>query len=90
MNKRVTSTDNLKFLTQKRWLSLLGMLAMALILNLSGPSASAQVALGSMVGNVTDASVGAVPAAAVKVTQTQTNDVRTTTTNDGGTYNHAA
>ena len=42
-----------------------------------------------MVGNVTDASGSAIPAATVKVTETSTNDSRTVQTNDAGIYNIA-
>ncbi|HEY2016655.1 MAG TPA: carboxypeptidase-like regulatory domain-containing protein, partial [Bryobacteraceae bacterium] len=63
-----------------------GVSALTLFLALSSQSASAQVVSGSMVGNVTDASGGAIAGANVKITLTQTNDVRTVLTNEAGTY----
>jgi hypothetical protein len=48
--------------------------------------ASAQVLFGSVVGNVTDRSGAAVPGAAVKITEMQTNDARTGVTNETGAY----
>jgi Carboxypeptidase regulatory-like domain/TonB dependent receptor len=46
----------------------------------------AQVIYGSVVGTVIDNSGAAVPDAVVLITDTQTNDVRTVQTNDGGNY----
>jgi hypothetical protein len=86
MNNCFTPRQGLKFSIDKRRLPFLGVLAIFLLVALSGPSANAQVALGSMVGNVTDSSGAAVPAAAVKLTHTETNDVRSTQTNDAGAY----
>src|SRR5258708_24935097 len=48
--------------------------------------ARAQVLYGSIVGTVTDSSGSVVPDAMVKATHTQTNEMRTTTTNDSGVY----
>ncbi len=48
--------------------------------------ARAQVLFGSMVGNVTDATGAAVPGAAVKITETSTNNVFNTTSNESGGY----
>jgi hypothetical protein len=48
--------------------------------------ANAQVAFGSVVGNVTDTSGSAIPGAAVKITLVQTNDVRTAESNGSGSY----
>src|ERR1051326_750975 len=45
-----------------------------------------QVEFGSMVGNVTDVSGGAIPDAVVKITQTTTNDTRSVLTNPTGAY----
>ena len=73
-------------LINKRHIPFLGVLAIVFLVALSVPSANAQVMLGSMVGNVTDPSGAAVPQANVTVTHTQTNDVRTTTTNEAGDY----
>jgi len=52
----------------------------------SSQSVRAQVLFGSMVGNVTDASGAAIPGAAVKITETSTNNVFTATTSEGGNY----
>lgn len=49
--------------------------------------ASAQVLYGSIVGNVRDQSGAAVPGATVTITSRETNQVRTTTTNEEGGYN---
>jgi hypothetical protein len=49
-------------------------------------AALAQVLYGSLVGTVTDSSGLAVPGATVKITQTQTNQSRETTTNEAGGY----
>src|SRR5258708_17339111 len=48
--------------------------------------ASPQVFYGSIVGTVTYSSGSVVPGALVMATQTQTNEMRTTTTNDSGVY----
>ena len=53
---------------------------------LSPVTAWSQVLYGSIVGNVRDASGGAVPGATVTITNKETNQVRTTTTNDEGGY----
>ena len=50
------------------------------------PTAYAQVLYGSIVGNVRDQSGAAVPGALVTITNKETNQVRTTTTNDEGGY----
>src|SRR4051812_1155562 len=52
----------------------------------SGYPARAQVLYGSIVGSVTDPSGASVPAATVRVTQTQTNEIREVSTNDAGGY----
>src|SRR4051812_38271955 len=49
-------------------------------------AASAQVLYGSIVGNVTDESNLAVPGAAVKITQSETNQSREAVTNEAGAY----
>src|SRR2546423_809954 len=49
-------------------------------------SGHAQTLYGSLVGTVTDSSGLAVPGATVKITQTETNQSRETTTNDTGAY----
>lgn len=48
--------------------------------------AAAQNVYGSLVGNVTDSSGGAVPGATVTATQTQTNLTREVVTNESGAY----
>jgi hypothetical protein len=63
-----------------------GVLAIALLSLASYQPASAQVAFGTMVGNVTDQSGAAVPGASVKVTLTRTNDVRTAEADTQGAY----
>lgn len=60
-------------------------LALSIIL-VSSQNAGAQVLFGSVVGNVVDASGSVVPGAAVKITETSTNDVFNTQTNDSGIY----
>src|SRR5260370_9305745 len=65
-------------------LPLLGMLALISFLGLFPESATAQGAFGSVVGNVTDASGGAIPGASVKITLVQTNDSPTVETNEAG------
>ena len=59
---------------------------LALALLLSGP-ASAQTLYGTLVGNVTDETGLAVPGATVKITHTETNQTRESTTNSTGGYN---
>ena len=48
--------------------------------------AAAQVAVGTLLGNVTDESGGAVPGATVTATETRTNISRTAVSNAGGNY----
>src|SRR5712664_1514656 len=48
--------------------------------------ARAQVLYGSIVGTVTDSSGSVVPGAIVNATQTQTNEMRSATTNESGVY----
>src|SRR5580658_612974 len=52
--------------------------------------AHAQVLTGSMLGNVTDPSGAGVPAAAVKITQVETNESREAQTNDTGVFSFPA
>ncbi len=61
-------------------------LALPCLLLLLPSHARAQVAFGSMVGNVTDSTGGAVPGANVKITLTTTNDTRSIQTNAAGEY----
>jgi len=63
-----------------------GIIAVCVVSLLLAPAAEAQVLYGTLVGNVTDASGGAVVGAAVKVINTGTQLVRDTTTNDAGVY----
>ena len=58
------------------------LLAAALI----APPSEAQVLYGSMVGHVKDASEASVPNAGVAIRNLETNQTRTTTTNDAGDY----
>src|SRR5581483_9030328 len=60
--------------------------AVLLLLALAGHPAIAQVLFGSMVGNVTDPTGAAVPAATVKITEMITNVSRTVQTNEAGAY----
>ena len=53
---------------------------------LAPATAWSQVLYGSLVGNVRDATGAAVPGATVTITSKETNQVRTTTTNDEGGY----
>lgn len=57
-----------------------------LIALLGLPAAYGQVLYGSLTGNVTDPSQAAVPGATVQVTNTGTNVVKETTTNETGIY----
>jgi len=62
-------------------------LVLALVVVVLTPgTACAQVLYGSLIGNVRDATGAAVPGAAVTITSKETNQVRTTATNDEGVY----
>lgn len=50
------------------------------------PGAAAQAVYGSLVGNVSDSSGGAIPGATVTATQTETNLKREVVTNESGAY----
>jgi hypothetical protein len=63
-----------------------GGLALLCLLTLLGQPAQSQVAFGSMVGNVTDASGGGVPGASVKITLASTNESRAVVTDPAGAY----
>src|ERR1044071_9471005 len=81
MSKRFTlSSGNIR-------LSVWGNIALAFLAALASQPVRAQVLFGSMVGNVTDPSGAAVPAATVKITETNTGDSRMVQTNDDGLYN---
>src|SRR5271169_6505958 len=64
----------------------LGASALVCLLALSSQPADAQVAFGSIVGNVTDASGGGMAGASVKITLIQTNESRAVLTNETGAY----
>lgn len=64
----------------------LAMLATSALFFSNLQPATAQVLFGSIVGSVTDASGAAVPGAAVKVTQAETNETRETRTNESGGF----
>jgi Carboxypeptidase regulatory-like domain/TonB dependent receptor len=66
------------------------MKSMMLIAALCAMPAYSQVLTGSLVGNVTDASGAAVPGAAVKITQVETNEARQGATNDSGAFSFPA
>ena len=68
------------------WCSVLGIVALAVLLTFSSRTATAQVLFGSVVGSVTDASGASVPGAAVRITEVSTNDSRTVQTNEAGAY----
>jgi hypothetical protein len=86
MKNRVTPQWGLNVLCCSGRLPCFGALALISLLALSSHPANAQVAFGSMVGNVTDASGSAIPGASVKITMTQTNDSRTIETSELGSY----
>jgi len=65
-------------------------LIFCLLLTVSNQRSSAQVLYGSIVGNVTDATQAGVPGAAVKITETSTNESRSVLTNEAGVYNVTA
>ena len=79
MNERLTPQFNLNGRH-----SVLGVLALVCLLALSVQPVNAQVAFGSIVGNVTDASGGGMSGATVKITLIQTNDSRSVLTNESG------
>ncbi len=70
-------------LTQRKWL---GAIVLAVLVAISGQPAAAQILYGSLTGNVTAPSGAAVIGATVTITQLETNQTRTTTTNDAGIY----
>src|SRR5438309_1067518 len=70
--------------TMARTLTL--MVVVSLLSLLGEAKGNAQVLYGSIVGTVTDASGSLVPEANVKAIQVETNETRTTTTNQGGVY----
>jgi carboxypeptidase family protein len=61
-------------------------LAVAAALCLVPSSASAQAVTGTLLGNITDSSGGAVPGVTVTATEVQTNVARTAVTNESGFY----
>src|SRR5690349_16073264 len=68
------------------WCSVLGIVALALLLIFSGQPAVAQVLFGSVVGNVSDTTGASVPGATVGITEVSTNESRTVQTNEQGAY----
>lgn len=83
--KKLASQRGFTMLIPDWRLPLSGALALVSFLALSQP-VHAQVAFGSIVGNVTDASGGGMAGATVKITLIQTNDSRSVLTNDAGGY----
>lgn len=61
----------------------------ALLLSVSSTVVRGQVLYGSIVGNVTDSSGGAIPGATVTITQLETNQTREAVTNEVGSYTFA-
>ena len=69
------------------WGAALMVLAMAAVVVLATPSrVAAQAVTGTLLGNVTDSSGGAVPGATVTATEVQTNVSRTAISNESGYY----
>jgi hypothetical protein len=66
MKKRLTPRRDLEVLICNGRLQLLGVLALVCFLAMTSQPASAQVAFGSMVGNVTDATNAGIVGASVK------------------------
>ncbi|WP_433983209.1 TonB-dependent receptor [Tunturiibacter empetritectus] len=66
--------------------SFFALLIAMILAGFAGPRASAQLSTATMFGIVTDSSGAIVPGATVTLTQTQTNFVRVTKTNDQGQY----
>ena len=66
---------------------LLPILGLAALINFQITPTLAQVLFGSMVGSILDSSGAAVPNAAVRVTQLETNESRETQTNESGGFN---
>src|SRR3954452_8835606 len=67
-------------------------LSTLVVLSLYGPAippAQAQILSGSMVGNVRDASQASIPGAEVTIRNSETNQSRTTLTNDVGAFSFA-
>jgi len=83
---KLTPRWGLGVLFFKGRLPFLGLSALLCILALSSQPASAQVAFGSIVGNVTDASGGGMAGASVKITLIQTNESRSVVTSETGAY----
>jgi Carboxypeptidase regulatory-like domain len=86
MTKRSTPQQVLEVLIYNGRLWFLGVSALVCLLALSSQPASAQVAFGSIVGNVTDATAGGISGASVKITLTSTNDSRSIVTDAAGAY----
>jgi hypothetical protein len=79
----------IRFAVSNRFLALA--VCLGIVLSLSATSAWAQTSqVGTLVGQVTDEQGAAVPGASIKMTDTSTNSVLTTTTNNGGRYSFSS
>ena len=74
----------------RRLPALASMLFAVFVMTLAAPSAHAQVLYGSLVGNVTDSTGGALPGATVTIEQSETQFKREAVTDSGGGYNFNA
>src|SRR5215470_3512786 len=63
-----------------------GLLALAVVLGLCSHPTIGQVLFSSIVGSVTDATGAAVPGATIRITEANTNDTRSVTSNEAGGY----
>src|ERR1700748_2344642 len=81
----IASASKAPDLKTRRWLAN-AFAAICVLTVLICLPARAQVLFGSMVGSVTDATGASVAGAAVKITETSTNNVFNTTSNDSGGY----
>ena len=70
--------------------ALASMVAAAFVITLAAPIAHAQVLYGSLVGNVTDSTGGALPGATVTIEQSETQFKRDAVTDSAGGYNFNA
>jgi hypothetical protein len=70
--------------------ALASMVFAAFVMTLAAPSAHAQVLYGSLVGNVTDSTGGALPGATVTIEQSETQFKREAVTDSAGGYNFNA
>jgi len=86
MKKQLTPRRGLSMSIYKGRRPFFGVVALISLLGLLSGSAHAQVEFGSMVGNVTDVSGGAIAGAKVQITLTTTNDVRSVQTDASGGF----